>query len=163
MEESTQHYKAGDEIVPYVEKSIEKWFSSYDMELIKPFFYYKKKSKSGRTILAYIRKASEFEQLLLNNIATQYLLFVDGNVWPELGEEDRTRLIRHELRHIFIDYDKDGEPKYQMADHNLIDFREDYEIEQGKPYDDPFRVASNIAMEVYFRLDKAKKKQKKEE
>ena len=161
MEE--QQFKAGDELVPYVEKSIEKWFPSYDMELIKPFFYYKKKSKNGRTVFAYVRKASDFEKLLLNNIATEYLLFVDGNIWPELAEDDKVRLIRHELRHIYIDYDKEGEPKYGIADHNLIDFREDYEIENGTPYPDPFRVASNIAMEVYFKLDQAKKKNKKEE
>ena len=160
MEE--QQFKAGDELVPYVEKSIEKWFSSYDMELIKPFFYFKKKMKNGRTVFAYIRKASDFEKLLLNNVATEYLLFVDGNIWPELGEDDRIRLIRHELRHILIDYDKEGEPKYLMADHNLIDFREDYEIEHGTPYQDPFRDATNVAMEVYFRIDQAKKKAKKE-
>lgn len=131
-----------------------KWFSELRMSWIKPLFYTKKKMKGkSRIIMAYVRKMSEFEQYLCGSDDYEYFLFIDGNIWPELSPDDKVRLVRHELRHILIDYDKNGDIRYLMADHNLIDFREDYKIEHGKEYEDPFRIASIVAEEVYAKLD----------
>lgn len=156
-------FKDASETMPLIEEIMQKYFPSYDLGLLRPYFYYKEKKIKGRTAMAYIRRSTEFEKCLLKSKDIEYILMLDGNIWPELHDEDRKRLVRHELRHIYIDFDKEGEPKYGISDHDLIDFRDDYKLEHGVDYEDPFLRASNTAMEVYFRINEEKKKAKQKQ
>lgn len=58
-----------------------------------------------------------------------YLLIVDEMAWSCGHDSDRIRLMRHELRHVFID-DK-GNPK--LIDHDFADFHTEVELNKDNP------------------------------
>lgn len=151
-----QEYKNTDsEVAELIQEVFDEWFPDYSTLMIRSLFYYKKRTSRGRITFAGIRKATELEQHLMNNFEVKYILIIDGNIWEELTKEEKIRLLRHEMRHIYTYSDKKGEMKYAVADHNLIDFREDYALEHGEVYQDPYALMSAKAHELYERLEEA--------
>lgn len=61
-----------------------------------------------------------------------YIIIVDKKGWDVLSEEDRVRLLRHELRHTFYDIDAEDNP-YRLIDHSVSDFYEEIELNKEDP------------------------------
>jgi predicted metallopeptidase len=53
-------------------------------------------------------------------------MFIDSNIFFNLSEEDKVRIIRHELRHIF--YDSEATVPYKTIDHDVTDFMVEIEL-----------------------------------
>jgi len=53
-----------------------------------------------------------------------YIVEFSGELWDQLDEETQELLMYHELLHIDIDTNKQGEYVYKLRDHNVKDFIE---------------------------------------
>ena len=45
-------------------------------------------------------------------------------MWDNIERIDKIRLLRHELRHIYVDTDSERNP-YKLVDHDVTDFAEE--------------------------------------
>lgn len=51
-----------------------------------------------------------------------YIIEISGELWDTLNEEVRKIVILHELCHIYIKEDKEGNPQYRLQDHQVKEF-----------------------------------------
>lgn len=51
-----------------------------------------------------------------------YLIQMSGDLWDKLDVNPRRVLMLHELMHVYIDFNKDGEPVYKLRNHDVEDF-----------------------------------------
>jgi hypothetical protein len=51
-----------------------------------------------------------------------YIIQMSGDLWDALDEHTRRVLMLHELMHIFIDEDNEGNPVYKLRKHDVEDF-----------------------------------------
>jgi hypothetical protein len=103
-----------------------------------------KKTKSkGKLCLGRIKRASEVEKYLTSEDVEEgydYVMFLDKIMVDHCSPEDLRRIIRHEMRHIFIT----DRGKLTLQPHSLEDFYEEVELN----IDDPrwaLRVAEMIS------------------
>lgn len=108
----------------------EDYFSELASANIKMVFDTKKKKSGGKLVLARIKKPSEVEQFLCTD-EIDYILFLDQNAWTLADEEDRIRLIRHELRH--TDVDMDAAKPFKLRGHTVEDFYREIDFNRDKP------------------------------
>jgi hypothetical protein len=52
-----------------------------------------------------------------------YIIEVSGEVWDKLSDEVKKIVMEHETEHINVSYDRDGNPRYRLRDHDFKDFR----------------------------------------
>jgi len=104
---------------------------------IKPLFDLKKRVSGGAIVLARIMLPNE---LIKHFTADEkegiedgydYIVIVDKVVWQHTGATDRERLLRHELRHTFVDIEADN--PYRLLDHDVSDFYEEMELNRDDP------------------------------
>jgi len=57
---------------------------------------------------------------LLNDY--DYIVEFSGEIWDKLSKESKKLVMLHELRHVHIDYDRNGEPRYRLINHDVQDF-----------------------------------------
>ena len=104
------------------------------------FIYYSKLRRSrGKEVYAFVKKPSDFESYLDSRTAgepSNYFMFIDYYLWNNLPDEYKERLMRHEVRHFDIDFNKDGDMVFGLKDHDFADFEVDMDIE-SKPGGDP--------------------------
>jgi len=102
---------------------------------IKSLFSNKKKLSGGKITLAWIQKTNDLTKLLsADNIITQgydYIMFIDSNVWENIEDKDRERLIRHELCHCEVDLESNN--PYKIKDHEITDFYSEIEFNKDDP------------------------------
>ena len=118
---------------------------------IKVLFDLKKRKHGDKIVLGRCQKSNDLIKHLTIDEANDedgmvYLVYLDKVAWENIERIDRIRLMRHELRHIFLDIDSVRNP-YKLLDHDLTDFYEEVELNQ----DDPrwaMRVAS-LADTIY--------------
>lgn len=108
-------------------------------ELVNAHFkliYSTKKSKSaGRYIVARIRKLNELARFFTSDVETgddgfDYCIEIDKNIWEKLDPADRYRIIRHELYHCEVNFDK--KIPYGLRGHEVETFYDEIEAEQHK-------------------------------
>lgn len=97
----------------------------------------KKRQAGGRVILGRIMKTNDLLRHLTKNEAIaiegfDYIITVDKVGWNAITDADRTRLLRHELRHTFYDIDSEANP-YRLIDHSVSDFYEEVELNKDDP------------------------------
>lgn len=114
-----------------IDKSIE--FDGYKELNIKLIFDTKAKKKNGKYIFAYIKPVDDLNYYLMTDDA-KYLIFLNIDLWNELEDIDKERLLRHETRHILVDHSK-SKP-YKLRPHTWETFRE--EVEEEKDSGDVF-------------------------
>jgi len=104
---------------------------------IKPLFDLKKRVSGGAIVLARIMTPNE---LIKHFTADEkkgiedgydYILIIDKVVWQSTKDPDRERLLRHELRHTFVDIEADN--PYKLLDHDVSDFYEEQELNRDDP------------------------------
>lgn len=121
----------------------------------KLIFDNKKKVSKGNIVLASIALTSDMIKFFTkNDIAVDgydYVLTVDRKVWDLANDNDKKRLISHELRHVFIS-DK-GDCK--IIGHEIEDFYEELKLNQDDP--EWSRNLAQLVCDVYEQEKDAKK------
>jgi len=114
-----------------------------------------KRESKGRLILADIKKAGEFEKFLTmdeaDNEGYDYIMRIDLKAWSLGTNEDRTRLIRHELRHTLVD--NDATKPWKLRGHSIEDFYSEIRLNEDNP-----RWAEDLSMKVISSYEMEKEK-----
>jgi hypothetical protein len=155
-----RYLDCGKEVYNMLNEVQDEFFEELRSAKIKCLFDTKKRKSRGKIRLADIRKTNDLLRHLTSEEAKtedgfDYILTIDKKVWEHTEEIDRKRLIRHELRHTFVD----GEAKdpYKLVPHDIEDFVEEVKLNS----DDPGwanRVASMISDIYEQEKDDAKEK-----
>jgi len=110
----------------------DRWFPELANAKIKVLFDLKKRTSGGRMVLGRIQKTND----LLRHLTTEesdseegfdYLMYLDKIVFENIEDEDRIRLVRHELRHTLYDPEARGTP-YKIQGHDIEDFEEEIRL-----------------------------------
>jgi hypothetical protein len=125
-------------------------------------FDLKKRTSGGRVVLGRIMKTNDLLRHLTKNEAVaiegyDYIITLDKQGWDAIGDDDRARVLRHELRHTYYDIESDNNP-YRLIDHSITDFYEEVELNK----DDPRwreRVATVVA-DIYEQQKEDRKQEK---
>jgi hypothetical protein len=151
-------YEDADESLVSVFLDImEERFPQYQYLNFKLVYDLKKRISGGKIVLANIELASpKIKYFSQDDKAAEgydYVLFVDKKAWELSSEQDRKRLISHELRHVFID-EKDN-PK--IIGHEIEDFYAEIRLNEDDP--EWGRKLSRLVADVYDQeKDMAKEK-----
>lgn len=104
---------------------------------IKVLFDLKKRKSGGRIVLGRIMKTNDLIRLLTKDEIEviegyDYIITLDKKCWESIPDEDRRRILRHELRHAYFDIESETDP-YKLVSHSISDFYEEVEANQTDP------------------------------
>lgn len=103
---------------------------------IKVLFDLKKRKSGGRVVVGRIVKSNELLRHLTKNAYAEegydFIITLDRKCWDHITDEDRVKILRHELRHISFDIESEDSP-YKLVNHSILDFYEEVEINQSDP------------------------------
>jgi len=141
--------EAPEEIYGMMKQVMEEKALPYEGAQIKILMDSKKKKSKGKYCFASIKKANEKEKFLtadnINPDGCDYFLFIDENIFDNIDEEDKKRILYHELLHIERDVEKDD--PWKLRDHEITGFHDEVD---GDP--DVFRAwdrVAEIAVSIY--------------
>lgn len=120
---------------------------------IKYLFDLKKRLSGGALTLARCQKANDLIRHFTIDEAGgdegyDYIIYLDKVVWNNIERVDRIRLLRHEMRHIWID--DEAKNPIKLCDHDVNDFAEEIELNR-----DDTRWAervSDLGIQIYEQL-----------
>lgn len=114
---------------------IEKHFQELEHANILIMFDTKKKMSDGKFVLARIKKTNDEIRALTESevypLGYDYIIFIDKLIWENIEEEDKIRIMRHELRHANVNNEKDQ--PYLIRDHEITDFYDEVILNQDAP------------------------------
>lgn len=151
----SRYYQADGVTQTLLEKVREERFEGLEGARIKLIMDLKPKIDKlrGEMVIASIKTTNDVEKYLTeqNNGDYDYFIFINGLVWDLAGENDRKRILSHELCHAFID-DKGN---YKVIHHDIEDFFA--EVERNK--DDPMwkQALSAVAVAKYEQMKEEEK------
>lgn len=96
----------------------------------KLVFDTKKKTIKGKIRFAEIKRVNEFVEHLAED-EFDYVIIIDQNIWDAISDSDRIRIIRHELRHCFID--PESANPFKIVPHDYEDFKEEVILNADDP------------------------------
>ncbi len=104
---------------------------------IKVLFDLKKRKSGGRIVLGRIMKTNDLIRLFTKDETEaiegyDYIITLDKKCWDNIPDEDRKRILRHELRHAYFDIESETDP-YKLVSHSVSDFYEEVEANQDDP------------------------------
>jgi predicted metallopeptidase len=104
---------------------------------IKVLFDLKKRKSGGRIVLGRIMKTNDLIRHLTKDEVEviegyDYIITLDKKCWDNIPNEDRMRILRHELRHTYYDIEAEKDP-YKLLSHSISDFYEEVELNQQDP------------------------------
>ena len=88
---------------------------------IKCLFYDKPKKRSGKVILGTAEVVSAKYNYLTG---IDFIISIFKETWDIMAEEQRKALLDHEMTHMFVGEDKEGNPVYKIVPHDIEDFAE---------------------------------------
>lgn len=96
---------------------------------IKYVYDLKKRLSGGNIILGRCQKTNDLLRHLTIEESGEdegyaYIIYLDKKIWDNIERIDKIRLLRHELRHIYVDTDSERNP-YKLVDHDVTDFAEE--------------------------------------
>ena len=114
-----------------------KYFPELKNAKIITLFDVKKRASGGRVVLGRIMRTNDLLRHLTKDEAVaiegyDYIITLDKEGWNAIGDADRVRLLRHELRHTHYDIDSESSP-YKLLDHSITDFYEEVELNKDDP------------------------------
>jgi hypothetical protein len=100
-------------------------------------FDLKKRTSCGNITLARIMGSNDLLRQLTRDDkvavdGVDYIVTLDKVTWEAIERIDKVRLMRHELRHAFLDVESASNP-YKIIDHDLTDFHEEVELNREDP------------------------------
>jgi len=127
--------EVSDDVVKMMDDLIRSDFPTILNARIKPLFNMKKKTSNGMLILGTMSKTTPILNYLTSSPSGDdgynYIMFLDGNVFPVLDLADKKRVIRHELNHVLIDLDSTN--PYKVIGHEVEDFFKEIEYNKDEP------------------------------
>lgn len=91
----------------------------------------KKRKHKGNIVLGSLTKLNDLVKFLTKDIEPEegfdYIMILDKYLIDACEQEDLIRVIRHELRHTFVDIESEKNP-YKLVDHDFSDFKAEIEI-----------------------------------
>lgn len=99
----------------------------------KLIFDNKKKVSQGKLVLAYVVSTSDKIKFFTKDEVAidgyDYVVTVNKKAWELASDEDKKRLLSHEMRHVFVD--EKGNCK--LIGHEIEDFYEEIKLNQDDP------------------------------
>lgn len=129
---------------------------------IRVLFDLKKRKSGGRIVVGRILKVNDLVKHLTKNANAEegydFIITLDKKCWDHVTDEDREKILRHELRHVSFDIEADDNP-YKLVNHSILDFYEEVEMNQNDPRWRE-RVA-NLTEDIYEQEKEARLEKKK--
>lgn len=131
-----RYEEATADVNAMVEHTVDTVFPDLRDAKIYNVFDLKKRKSRGRLTLASIKKANTLIKFLttsnLNSEGYDYIIFIDKLFWELASEEDKVRVIRHELQHAEVDPESEKDP-FKLRDHELQDFYDEISYNSNDP------------------------------
>lgn len=112
---------------------LEEHFSALQNANYKLLFDTKKRMHQGKITLASIETVNDkirfFSKDKIAVNGYDYIVTIDAKAWDSASPKDKIRLIKHELRHAFID--ENG--NYKIVGHEIEDFYSEIESNADDP------------------------------
>jgi Putative phage metallopeptidase len=104
---------------------------------IKIVFDLKKRMSGTKIVLGSIQKPNEIVRFFSipesgSDEGYDYIMRIDKKAWNLSSDEDKKRLIRHELRHTLVDTDSVTNP-YKTRGHTIEDFYSEIRLNEDDP------------------------------
>ena len=128
----SRFFEADAETLNLLDEVVKERFSSLVNANIKVVMDGKEKinKSTGMAEFAYIKKASEMENFLVDDEdEIAYFIFIHALVWELASPDNKKRLISHELRHTFVD----EKGRYKIVPHEVTDFYAEIELNIDDP------------------------------
>lgn len=121
-----------DETYEIMKECIEEHMPELVNAKIKILFCLKKRTSGGKLVLGKMQKANNLIKYLTANEVGEdegydYVMTLDKVAYDLMEADDKKRLVRHELRHCFVDNDSEANP-YKIIGHDIEDFHEEIEL-----------------------------------
>lgn len=113
---------------------VRRHFPNLDGALIKVMYDLKKRKSGGRYVFARIKKTNdELKAFAVDESGApfDYVMFLDKLLWEALSEEDREKIVHHELCHCVTDFDSNDQ--YKIQDHEIQTFYAEIEFCKEDP------------------------------
>ena len=112
---------------------IHDYFTNLSNVNIKFIFDTKKRVTKGRLALATTELPNEKLKYFTSDddapLGYDVIVIVDTVAWQVAQDDDKERLMRHELRHVFID----EKGRIKIIDHDVQDFMAEIKLNEDKP------------------------------
>jgi hypothetical protein len=96
----------------------------------------KKRKNKGNIVLGSISKPNELVKFLTKDQEPDegydYIMVLDKYLIDACNKEDLEKILRHELRHTYVDLESEKNP-YKLVGHNYEDFIEEVELNKDDP------------------------------
>jgi hypothetical protein len=156
-----RYEEADDNLTEVFLNVVEKTFPQYQQFRFKLIYDLKKRISQGKITLASIELANpKIKFFSRDKIAVDgydFLVIVDKKAWDLAPMTAKPRLIRHEMRHVFMA--EDGSPK--IIGHEIEDFYAEIEFNKDDP--EWRRKLATVVADVYdqekIMLKEGKKKE----
>jgi len=134
----TRFEDAPEYVISLVDQIQTTYFPELARAKIKVLYDLKQRKSKGNFVLGRIQRTNEVVRHLTreearSEVGYDYLLYLDKAVFETVDEKDRTRIIRHELRHCFYDLETRSTP-YKLVGHDVEDFKAEIEINKEDPF-----------------------------
>jgi hypothetical protein len=133
----SRYYEVDEETQDMLEKIQDEYFSELANCYVKPLFDTKGKKSGGEFTFAWIKKSNELIRYLTSEEVDRdeghdFIIFIDYNIWQNINEIDKERILRHELRHIEYDPESTSNP-FKLRKHEVEDFYSEIELNKDEP------------------------------
>lgn len=132
-----QRYEDVSETVMEMFRKVKsQYFSELKNAKIRVLFDLKKRKSGGQVVVGRILKLNDLVRHLTKNAYAEegydFIITLDKKCWDHIADEDRVKILRHELRHVSFDIEADDNP-YKLVNHSILDFYEEVEMNQDDP------------------------------
>jgi predicted metallopeptidase len=120
------------EVDDFVKKVRKEYFGELASANIKVLYDTKKRTSGGKIVLGRMQKTNDLLRHLTVDDANDtegydYIMYLCKAAFDNVDDEDKVRLIRHELQHCDVDMDANSNP-YKLRGHELEDFYDEIEL-----------------------------------
>ena len=132
-----RYEEVSEKVMDMLKELRAKYFPELRNAKIKALFDLKKRKSGGRLVLARILKTNDLIRHLTKDEVEaiegyDYIITLDKLCWDSIDDADRTRILRHELRHTLFDIESENDP-YKLVSHSISDFYEEVELNKDDP------------------------------
>jgi Zn-dependent peptidase ImmA (M78 family) len=132
----TRYEDAGQDVKDLAKEIIAEFMPELRSVKINYLYDLKKRKSGGFYTLARCQKSNDLIKYLTidesgDEEGYQYIIYLDKMIWNNIEKPDKIKLLRHELRHVWID--PDAKSPYKLCDHDVSDFYEEIELNVDDP------------------------------
>lgn len=118
-----------------LENIISEHFPELASAHIKLLYDTKFSKGGGKFRIAYIKTSNELIRFFSSDNeavrGVDYIIFIQKQTFQNITDEDRIRILRHELRHTHVNFDSESNP-YRVRPHEIEDFYDEVRINESE-------------------------------